>query len=86
MMKNLGKYDYVIQKYLNPGELPVTDCEKGMNSPNSHLELHSAPLYTNRLTHCFDRLHNNAVRIQRTLLEVKHKFDIFTSTTMQTMY
>lgn len=64
MMKKLGKYDYVIQKYLNPGELPVTGCEKGMNSLNSHSELHSVPLYTNRLTHCFDRLHNNAVKIQ----------------------
>lgn len=30
----------------------------------AHSELNSAPLYTNRLTHCFDRLHNNAVRIQ----------------------
>ncbi len=30
MMKKLGKYDYVIQKYLNPGELPVTGCEKGI--------------------------------------------------------
>lgn len=29
MMKNFGKYDYVIQKYLNPGESPVTASEKG---------------------------------------------------------
>lgn len=64
MKKKLGKYDYVIQKYLNPGELPVTGCEEGMNSAHSLLELHSVPLYTNRLTHCFDRLHNNAVKIQ----------------------
>lgn len=83
MMKKLWKYDYVIQKYLNPGELPVTSCERGMNGTNSPLELHSVPLYTNRLTHCFDRLHNSAVKIQLRLLpavaltgllEVEHKF------------
>lgn len=64
MKKLIIKYDYVIQKYLNPGELPVTGGEEGMKSPDSHSELHSVPLYTNRLTHCLDMLHNNAVRIQ----------------------
>lgn len=28
-MKKLGKYDYVIQKYFNPEELPIITCEKG---------------------------------------------------------
>lgn len=63
-----------------------------MNKPNSHSELHSVLLYTNRLSHCFDRLHNNAVKIPAraaadapmSLLEVEQKFGNCTSTVYST--
>lgn len=66
MMKNLENM-IMLSRNIWTLENYLSQTEEGMNSPNSQSELHSVPLYTNRLIYCFDRLHNNAVKIQLSL-------------------